>query len=424
MAEKQPTDDAINAPEPPGVHTLPKVSSPILSCSSVHNLALLSSPTQVGNPLASSPTYAQLDNLLSQQIANLSTHDPFADVEPLPQRKRFANKDLKTRKSLFNSISESNLDSLKEELKRKRSQTSSNSGSNEKLPPPQNPAKRDSKHVSFFFQTKTVEADMDHQPTNATATSTDKPPVLTTTAPDVQTPGGSGATPSNNNDAEEDIPAIFNQMVANDDPARHYLVKGPAADMWKLARESLSLAARSHSRLRRLKARISTNKVDSWALGINPIPDYMEEILNELVPSLKQQGLELMKTVAEKLERRMKIAEGNAHKFMSHVRDTFDDLGSEEYPLAEKRLLGIAQAHRVKERELMEDFDTDQNDNMPSERTKLLDLIMKKKAPTLRQQERSRKRNRSRSRSRSRATAASPTPKRGGQKRPQQQQQQ
>ncbi len=113
-----------------------------------------------------------------------------------------------------------------------------------------------------------------------------------------------------------------------------------------------------------------------------------------------------MKAVEGKLQRRMEMAEKQSGRFMREVRDTYNDLMNPDYPLAERRLLGIISHYRQKEKLLMTKYNEEQKKHVPTARSEMTEQLSKRKAPTKEQAARTTRRNRSRSRSRSRGAAS------------------
>ena len=133
------------------------------------------------------------------------------------------------------------------DLKRKRSDRSSNSSIAQDTPI--NPAMRDNKHVSFILQ------ENNNNIAEGTQTGADIP-----------------------------VPEKLNIEVGEKDPAREYKVISEAEKMWRLALDEYRTAARDHSRLTRVAQAINDNKPDLWVYGIAPAPDYMQNLMKELIP--------------------------------------------------------------------------------------------------------------------------------------------
>ena len=329
----------------------------------------------IQSPSFSQTTASQLDNYLTDQIEKLDSNSPF---QGLPKRENNARPT--ARIFSINNVAPTNtqVQPITIDSKRKRSESSS---SIDKIAPPANPAPRN-KLVTFdlHLQGNNNGNSSDGTTNNGTINNTDAP----------------------NQATDQDIPAQLNVEVGEADPARNYKVIPEAEKMWKLAMEELRLAARSHSRLTHVNHCLANSAPDLYLYGITPVPDYMQPYMKDILPKIHEQAMDLQQEVKMAIEKTLDLTQKQANRYMTNVKDTYEDVSNTDYPLAERRLLGITGHYRSKEKTTLEKILSEQITKRPNTQDEWLNTLTSRRSN---QVARSRKRTRSNTRSPSRSAS-------------------
>ena len=321
-----------------------KATKNLSPTSSAFNNAMIQTPNKTGN---TDPFISQDWTMNTQQIDDLQhTQDPSNPFKCLSDRVTPVKKITRTQSASTSRISTIDLDSYLD-YKRKRAEgsLSSNNSSAEQIKP-ENPGNRNklSSNNSIVEPTK---------PEN---------------------PGNQNKRVSfvfsfqnNNNDDAETIivPDILNTKIEDEDPARDYKVIPEASAVWMLALDELRTAARHHSRMARITKAVQDGKPDLWSLGIMPAPEWMATLIPELSSIISKQAEQLMEATKNILERRLQMAQKQANRYMTMVKETYVELSNDDFPLAEKRLLGIVSHYRFKEKEIQKKFQENQEEKRP-----------------------------------------------------------
>jgi hypothetical protein len=77
-----------------------------------------------------------------------------------------------------------------------------------------------------------------------------------------------------------------------------------AEDTWRLTRANLSNAARARARAQHFQTLIDSNSIPYWALGLEPSPPYIRDIIPEITRLRRLQAVELLQTVISELRTR------------------------------------------------------------------------------------------------------------------------
>jgi hypothetical protein len=92
--------------------------------------------------------------------------------------------------------------------------------------------------------------------------------------------------------------------VSFQDQEYHPSVTPEAENTWRIARASLSQEARNHTRANNLEYMATNDLIPEWALGMAPIPGYLEPCITDLIQLRRQQGTDMLVKGSEALKKK------------------------------------------------------------------------------------------------------------------------